>query len=301
MPPSIPFLKQSDKVGVIATAKNFLMKDIAGGLKFLEKCGFEVVKGENLSKKHHQFAGTDDQRRSDFQKMLDDPEIKAIFFARGGYGTSRIIDQIDFSGFFSTPKWLIGFSDLTVVHCHVQRHNIPSVHGPMPVTFLRDGGEKSLETLIEMLTGKLPEYSVKKNRNNRPGTASGRIIGGNLTLLNTIVGTDSDLDYSGKILFIEDISEYLYHLDRMMIHLKRAGKLKDLAGLIVGQFTDMKDSTVPFGKTYEEIIADSVREYNFPICFGFPSGHEAVNMPLMLGYEAELMVTEKGSRLTYSR
>lgn len=292
-------LKRGDQVAVIATAKNFSEKEIEPGIRVLESWGFDVVKGKNLFGKFHQFAGNDTERMHDLQDALDQPAIKAIFFARGGYGTTRIIDRIDFSGFIRNPKWLIGFSDLTALHFQANKLGFPSIHGPMPVTFPQTHPD-ALEHLHKMLSGKISGSDFTGHKLNREGEASGMLIGGNLSLITNLTATFSDMEFSSKILFIEDVGEYLYHLDRLMIHLKRTGKLADLSGLIVGQFTEMMDNTVPFGKTAYEIIADVVDQYSYPVAFNFPAGHDFRNFSLMFGTKARIRVNKNTSHLDYS-
>ena len=241
------FLKSGDRVAITCPAKK-LPRDIEDAVKLLESWGLTVVLGETVNASWHQFAGSDELRASDFQSFLDDPSIKAIFAARGGYGTIRIIDSLNFSTFSKQPKWIIGFSDITVLHSHVQAlYQIESIHGQMPLT-VKDGSEISLETLRKALFNEQIEYQYKSLIKNRSGKTKGVLIGGNLTLLVMMNGSVSEQDYSGKILFIEDVGEYLYSLDRLMWNLKRAGKLNNLKALIVGAFTELKDNDIPFGE-----------------------------------------------------
>jgi len=283
-------LKQNDKVVIIATSKRF-SGDVAPAVKLLESWGLKVILGDNLFKQANLFAGTDIERADDLQNALDDTEIKAILCVRGGYGASRIIDSIDFKKFIKTPKWIVGYSDVTVVHSHVNNLSVQSIHGTMPMLFERDSAE-SLESLRKALfEGKTP-YNIPTHPLNKIGEVKAELVGGNLSILSTITRTKSDLDTKGKILLIEEIDEYLYEVDRMMIHLKRAGKLKKLAGLIVGHMTDIKDGEIPFGKTAYEVVADAVKEFNFPVCYGFPAGHERENYSLILGKRHTLKVSD---------
>ncbi len=245
----------------------------------------------------HQFSGTDHERATDLQAMLDDASIRAIFCARGGYGSVRIIDELDFSGFIQNPKWIVGYSDITVFHSHINRHfGIQTLHGPMPINFPPDRKVKaSLQSLKEILEGGYPAYHFTSHPFNRKGTASGMLCGGNLSMLYSLAGTESDIDTEGKILFIEDLDEYLYHIDRMMQNLKRSGKLESLAGLVVGGMNDMNDNTIPFGKTAYEIIAETVADYHFPVIFDFKSGHISENLGLIIGGYVELEVAEECS------
>ncbi len=268
-------------------------------IKLLQSWGLEVVLGDTLTASYHQFAGDDELRTNDLQRFIDDDSIKAIFAARGGYGTMRIIDQIDFTNFVQNPKWIIGFSDITVLHAHIyNNYNTQSIHGQMPIN-IPDASAKSIETLHKALFGEELIYKVKPNPLNRAGEGSGVLIGGNLSLLVAISGSASDIDYNGKVLFIEDVGEYLYATDRLMRTLDRAGKLKNLAGLIVGGFTGVKDNDIPFGHTVPEIIMEVVKNYNYPVCFDFPAGHIPDNRSLVFGKMLELNITTPQSVIKY--
>lgn len=289
-----PLLSPGDKVAVIATAKTFEQSTIRSAFQYLKDWKLEVVAGQNLFKKNFQYAGTDAERLEDLQWAIDNPQIKAIFLARGGYGTGRIIDLVNFEPLFANPKWIIGFSDVTVLHFSLQKLGLQSIHGPMPIAFEKNQLTKSLEKLKNTLFYSPLAYTWKvQTILNKTGNAKGELIGGNLTIINNLIGTKSDFDFSGRILFIEEVGEYLYHIDRMMIHLKRAGKLEKLNGLIIGHFSDIKDNSAPFGKNYQTIILDAVQEYNFPVAFGFPAGHEDRNDPLVLGAKINLEVKEE--------
>lgn len=293
-----PFLKPGDKVAITCPAKK-LPRDINDAVKLLESWGLEVILGDTIDASWHQFAGNDELRISDFQRFLDDQSIKAIFAARGGYGTIRIIDSLDFSQFEKQPKWIIGFSDITVLHSHLQAlYQIESIHGQMPLT-IRDGSEISLETLRKALFNEPIEYQYKSLIKNRSGEAQAELIGGNLTLLVMMSGSVSEQNYTGRILFIEDVGEYLYSLDRLMWNLKRAGKLDNLQGLIVGAFTELKDNDIPFGFTAEQIIMEHVKQYDYPVCFNFPAGHITDNRALIFGRKAKLKVTNQEVHLHY--
>ena len=296
-----PYLKSGDTIGIVSTARKITPEEIAAAVGKFEEWGLKLVFGENLFNVHHQFAGTDEQRLLDIQKMLDAPEVKAIISARGGYGTVKIIDRINFTGFKASPKWICGFSDITVLHAHVQQNfNIATLHCAMPVNFPREGNFSiAVETIRKTLFGEMVSYESKPHLLNRAGSASGLLTGGNLSILHNLSGTSSQVDTKGKILLLEDLDEYLYHIDRMMMNLKRNGLLNDLAGLIVGGMTEMKDNMVPFGKVAEEIIADAVKEFDYPVCFDFPFGHIAENQALMLGKKALLNVTQEKSTLKY--
>jgi muramoyltetrapeptide carboxypeptidase len=259
----------------------------------------EVVLGETVGASYHQFAGDDNLRARDMQRFIDDDNIKAIIAARGGYGAIRMIDKVDFNHFAQNPKWLVGFSDITVLHSHLfTNFNAQSIHGQMPIN-IPDASAKSLETLRKALFGEELSYHFNSHTLNRNGVAKGVLIGGNLSLLIAISGSVSDLDYSGKILFMEDVGEYLYAVDRMIRTLKRAGKLRHLAGLIVGGFTEIKDNDIPFGQTAAQIIMDAVQEYDYPVCFDFPAGHIPDNCSLVLGKTIHLSVKDAKVNIHY--
>ena len=296
------FLKPGDKVAIVATARKTSPAEVEPAIKTIESWGLEVVTGDSLYDVDRQFAGTDSQRAADLQAMLDNLEIKAILCARGGYGTVRIIDELDFSAFVKHPKWIVGYSDITVLHNHInQIYGIETLHATMLVNFPSEGILPAVEALKSVLFGEAPDYKTATGKLSRSGHAQGQVVGGNLSILYSLSGTPSALDTSGKILFIEDLDEYLYHIDRMMMNLKRAGKLENLAGLVVGGMSDMRDNAVPYGITAEEIIFDAVKSYKYPVLFGFPAGHIKENMPLIMGREAVLDVTAEGSALAFTK
>jgi len=287
-----PFLKPGDYIGLVASARKVSAEELAPAINLLESWGLKVRLPKNIYSISNQFAGTDAERLSDMQQMLDDADVKAIIVARGGYGSVRIIDNLDFTHFRKNPKWIVGFSDVTVFHSHIQTHlGIQTLHSTMPISFSKDA--ESTELLKKALLGELKEYHIETNSLNRQGKATGILCGGNLSLLYSLAGTASDIDTKGKILFLEDLDEYLYHIDRMMLQLKRGGKLAHLGGLIIGDFSEMKDNTVPFGKTAEQIIREAVQKYDYPVCFGFPAGHSTKNFPLYMGRHCELNVNAK--------
>lgn len=285
-------LKEGDKVVIISTARKISEAEIEPAVKVLKGWGLEVVFGANLFKESDQFSGTTAQRISDLQVALDDANIKAVFCARGGYGTVKIIDEIDFSSFQKTPKWIVGYSDVTVLHNHVnQNFNVETLHATMPINFTTNTKE-SLLSLKKALFGEVLNYDFGAHPLNRVGVAKGEVVGGNLSIVYSLTGTNSQIDTTDKILFIEDLDEYLYHIDRMMMNLKRAGILENLAGLIVGGMSDMNDNAIPYGKTAKEIIKDTVSEYNYPVCFDFPAGHIDDNRTLIMGRNAMLTVSD---------
>lgn len=292
---SPPTLKPGSKVAIVAPARKVSAQEMQPAIDLLTSWGYEVVKGMYLFGEEDQFSGSDQQRWADFQMVLDDASIDAVLFARGGYGFVRIIDKLDFTKFMRHPKWLIGFSDVTVLHSHVNRNlKVETIHAPMAIN-VPNTPKVVLENLHQMLTGNRVSYQCPANIFNRRGKASGELVGGNLSLIHTLAGTPSDLLTKGKILFLEDLDEYLYHIDRMMMNLKRSGKLQGLKALVVGGMTDMKDNAIPFGKTAEEIILDAVKEYDYPVAFGISSGHIERNEPLVMGRKMKLVVGEQTS------
>lgn len=283
-------LNPGDEIHIISTAR-FIDKDfIDFTTATLEFRGFNVVLGNNLFKHDHQFAGSDAERLSDLNEAIHNPDCRAILCARGGYGSARIIDGMDLNALKNDPKWIIGYSDITALHSHVYTQiDLESIHGTMPVNFAGNSFQ-SIDTLNAILLGKEVRYEFPGHTLNRSGIAEGELIGGNLSVLYSLLGSPSSLETEGKILFLEDLDEYLYHVDRMMLALDRSGKLKSLAGLIIGGMTDMNDNTVPFGKTAEEIIMERVSAYHFPVAFGFPAGHFSDNRSWIHGKKRRLIV-----------
>ncbi|OGX85354.1 LD-carboxypeptidase [Hymenobacter lapidarius] len=294
-----PALQPGQRVAIVSPARKISAAELAPAIATLQSWGLEVVLGETIAGDHHQFAGDDTLRRRDFQQQLDDPSIRAILCARGGYGTARIVDGLDFSRFSRQPKWVAGFSDITVLNSHLLALGHASIHGVMPVLFHQAGGEAALESLRRALFGEasLP-IAAPAHPLNRPGTGTGELVGGNLSLLHTITGTASQASFAGRILFLEDLDEYLYHIDRMLLHLHRSGQLAGLAGLVVGHFSQMRDNTIPFGSAAEETINSYAQLYDFPVGYGFPVGHEADNLALVVGQRARLVVGTAGAQLS---
>ena len=288
-------LRSGNKVAIVSTARKISMAEIQPCIDVLTSWNLDVVTGNTIGAADFQFAGDDDFRTADIQRMLDDESVKAILFARGGYGTLRIIDAIDWRKFLKHPKWLCGFSDITVIQSHLLSvYEAQSIHSMMAINFAT-ATEASIASLQSVLFGKRLQYTVEPNLLNRPGKGSGILCGGNLSLLHALIGSASEVDTTDKILFIEDIDEQLYHIDRMMISLKRAGKLDQLAGFVAGHFSDMKnkDESNPFGKTAYEIIAGHLSEYDYPVCYGFPAGHEPDNRCLLMGSKWKLEVGDQ--------
>lgn len=287
-------LKPGDTIGIVCTARKIDLESVQFAIRFFENAGFKVLIGDTIGAEHFQYAGDDSFRRKDLQKMLDNPKVKAIISGRGGYGTVRIIDDIYYGNYLEQPKWIIGYSDITALHSHLNHvMGIGTLHATMPINFTKNT-DSSLQSLLDALTGKPLRYTVDPHPLNRLGSTSGEVIGGNLSILYSLLGTKTLLHTANKILFLEDLDEYLYHIDRMMIALKRAGKLNQLAGIIVGGMSDMNDNTIPYGKSAEEIILEHVQEYDYPVCFGFPAGHIDDNRALKLGAIAQLNITERG-------
>lgn len=287
-----PYLKEGDTVAIVCTARKISKKELEPAIKLLKHWGLNVKLGDTVGKEDHQFGGTDVQRAKDFQKMLDDKEVQAIWCARGGYGTIRMIDEVNFSSIETNPKWIIGYSDPTVLHCHIHNLGVATVHGQMCLE-IENKTEATRNTLKNILFGNFDAIKFASDfKLNRTGHAKGQLIGGNLSVLSSVLGSKSTIKTEGKILFLEDLDEYLYHIDRMIHNLKRNGLFKNLAGLVIGGLTDMHDNTSPFGQSAEEIIANAVKEFNFPVCFNFPAGHSKDNRALIFGAETELIVTK---------
>lgn len=295
------YLKKGAAIAIVSTARKITTEELQPFLKLIKNWGLKAVLGATINAEDHQYAGDDVLRTKDFQEALNNPEIKAIWCARGGYGTVRIIDDLDFSEFIKNPKWIIGYSDVTVLHSHIHNLGVETLHANMAMEMdLKTAATR--KTPFEVLFGN--NYQVKYSSNhsfNRKGTASGTLVGGNLSILYSLIGSPSHIDTDGKILFIEDLDEMLYHVDRMMQNLKRSGMLSNIKGLIVAGMNDMNDNTIPFGKSAEEIISELVSAYNFPLCFGFPAGHINDNQALILGREVQFEVTEKEVTLRFNK
>lgn len=289
-----PYLKPGDTIGIVCPAGYMPFEKAQTCIETLTAWGLKVITGKTLGNQFHYFSGTDEERLQDLQQMLDDKNIDAILCGRGGYGTGRIIDRLDFTRFVKRPKWIIGFSDITVLHCHLfSNFKIASLHAPMAAAF-NDGEFKNqyIESLHNALLGKKAVYTTTGNSFDQEGKAHGLLLGGNLSLLVNLLGTTSDIKTKNKILFIEEVGEYIYSADRMLYQLKRSGKLDNLKGLIIGKFSEMKDTTIPFGQTMEEAIKDLVKEYDFPVCFDFPVSHEKENYALKIGAKYQLKVLQ---------
>ena len=290
-----PYLQKGDTIGLVCPAGYMPFEKVKTCVQILQEWGFNVKVGNTVGGgSMTYFSGTDEERLRDFQQMLDDQEVNAVLCARGGYGTGRIIERIDFKKFAKQPKWIVGYSDITVLHSHLfSNYYIASLHAPMAGAFNEEGFKNEyVLSLKNALEGKKIKYQVPVHEQNRKGEAVGELVGGNLALLAHLVGTDSDIKTKGKILFLEDVGEQLYNLDRMLIQLKRSGKLSKLAGLIFGGFTETKDTDRPFGKTIYEILGELVAEYDYPVCYDFPVSHTDRNYALKIGVGYKLKVTK---------
>lgn len=288
------FLKPGDKVGILSPARKITPEEMAPAMASLTEWGLEPVLGHSTFQAVNQFAGSDTERLEDTNGMLADPSIKAILFSRGGYGCLRIVDDVDWGLLRKHPKWLVGFSDLTAFNIAAYREGVATIHGPMGISWNGKTADVAARAhLRALLMGELPQYAYTPAlpERQRTGQATGRLIGGNLSILSQLIGTATDFDTRGAILFLEDIDEYLYHIDRMVVHLRRAGKLEHLAGLVVGGFSDLKDNETPFGKSVPEIVLDALDGTDIPVCFGFPTGHWPQNYPLVNGATATLSVS----------
>lgn len=293
-------IKPGDKIRIVSPAGKIEEKHVLPAVEWLEKQGYEVELGQHVFAQHFQFAGTDEQRLEDLQAAFDDSECSAIICSRGGYGTVRIIDKLDFAQLLTKPKWLVGFSDITILHSHLNKLGVATIHGVMPRYFFTSDGlpSEDLNSMMKLIKAEGINYSINSTEFNRIGKAKAELIGGNLSIMTSLQGTTYDIETDGKILFLEDIDEFLYHTDRMIHQLKLSGKLNNLAGLILGDFTDMKDNESPFGKTVHEIILNATKEFDYPVCFGFPGGHDKKNLALTFGEKWTMNVSTEETTLT---
>ena len=292
------FLKVGDTVAIVCTARKFFTEDAKPAIDLLESWGLKVKLGNTIGLDNFQLGGTDTERAADFQAQLDDEKVKAIWCARGGYGTVRIIDLLDFSKFKKHPKWIMGFSDVTVLHSQLNIERVASLHSIMPFT-VPNAPEEVKETLRKALFGETISYSIPSKSYDVKGTASGELVGGNISILYSLLGSKSAIDTKDKILFIEDLDEYLYHIDRMMYNLKRNGYFENVKGIIVGSMTDMHDNEIPFGQNEVQIITEIAKENRIPIAFQFPAGHQSDNCTLILGNQVYFEVNEKEIKLKF--
>jgi muramoyltetrapeptide carboxypeptidase len=293
-----PILQKGDTIAILATARKNIDDNLQPSIDLLKSWGLEVVIGKSIGLDDNQLAGTDEQRAADFQQQLDNPNIKAIWCVRGGYGTVRMIDLLDFTKFKQNPKWIVGFSDVTVLHNHLNTMGFKSIHGIMPISVPKASAE-AIESLRLALFGAPLRYEIDTNAMNKPGKASGEVVGGNLSILYSVLGSQSAIECTDKILFLEDLDEYLYHIDRMMMNLKRNGCLDNIKGIIVGAMTKMKDNDIPWGKNALEIIQDVTKKYDIPIIYNFPAGHIQDNRALILGNKVTINVTATCSTVVF--
>jgi muramoyltetrapeptide carboxypeptidase len=294
-----PFLTNGDTIGLVATAKKISIEEVAVAVQLFESWGLKVKMGKTLHLQNNQFAGTDEERTQDFQQMMDDDTVQAIVCARGGYGTVRMIDALDFTKYLKKPKWICGYSDITVLHCHLNfALGIQSLHSTMPINFASNSPE-ALDSLRKALFGEPLSYKIPSNSFNVQGAVESIITGGNLSVLYSLTGTNTLFSNTNHILFLEDLDEYLYHIDRMMMNLKRGAKLNKLAGIIIGAFSDIKDNQIPFGKDAYQIIVDYATPLGIPVCYGFPCGHIPDNRTLIFGKKARLSIDHNFTELSF--
>ncbi|HEU4553438.1 MAG TPA: LD-carboxypeptidase [Chitinophaga sp.] len=298
-----PYLKKGDLIGITCSSSKMELAAAEYAAGIISSWGYRVHLGITVGTSFHNFSAPDELRLEELQDMLDDPEIKAIVFGRGGYGMICLLDNLDFTRFRKHPKWLCGYSDITTLHAHIQqRYGIATLHSLMCSGITAGTADNEyVDSLRQALRGKAYKYAAAPHELNRPGEASGVLVGGNLSLLANLSGTKSQIDTHGKILLLEDISEYRYNVDRMMYNLKRAGWLHKLAGLVVGAFVDGRETATPFGQNEFEIIRNIVKEYKYPVCYNFPSGHQVENYALRLGVKHQLKVSAKGCTLAVEK
>jgi muramoyltetrapeptide carboxypeptidase len=291
-------LKQGDTIGIVCPSGHIPLEKVQNCIQILEKWGYQVRLGKTVGAKKDSFSGTDTERVADLQFMLDDPSVKAILCARGGYGASRIIGAINFKRFNEQPKWVIGFSDITVLHAAILQENCMSIHGPMAAAFAKgEAGEPYIQSLKKVLEGEKTKYNTPAHAMNNLGISNAEMVGGNLCILAHLIGSKNEVETSGKILFLEDVGEYHYNIDRLMIQCKNAGMFDHLSGLVVGGFTDLKDASTNFGATAYEIIKEHTSAYTYPICFDFPISHSLSNYAIKQGQKYSLEISQAGVSL----
>ena len=293
-----PFLKAGDTVALVCTARKFSKEAAQPAIELLESWGLKAKLGHTIGLDNFQLGGTDKERATDFQSQLDDENVKAIWCARGGYGTVRIIDSLDFSNFKKQPKWIMGFSDVTVLHSQLNLERVASLHSIMPFT-VPNAPEEVKETLRKAFFGETISYTIPSKSYDIKGIASGELVGGNISILYSLLGSKSAIDTKDKILFIEDLDEYLYHIDRMLYNLKRNGYFENVKGIIVGSMADMHDNEIPFGQNEVQIITEIAKDFFIPIAFQFPAGHQTDNRTLILGKQVDFEVNEKEVKLQF--
>jgi muramoyltetrapeptide carboxypeptidase len=294
-------LEERSGIAVVAPASFVEEENIEPGLELIDGWGFTVHRGACLYNRYGQYSGVDEERLQDLQWALDHQNAGAIIMARGGYGISRILDRLDFTHFSRYPKWVVGFSDITGMHCHLHNLGYASIHGPMPGYYVRHGASNAVHGLRDLLLGLRPDMEVSSHHANRTGTGTGVLIGGNLSILCHLAGSVSEIDTKGKVLLLEDVGEYRYNIDRMFVQLKRSGKLEHLAGLLIGSFNALKEPKNPFGSDLESIVREHTKLFDYPVAFGFPVGHQNDNRPLIFGAEVRLEVGTQSSVLSYTK
>jgi muramoyltetrapeptide carboxypeptidase len=287
-----PSLQKGDTIGITSTARKINPDELQFAIDFLEKKGFKIKLGSCIGLEDHQFAGTDKKRTASVNEFIEDDSVKAILCARGGYGSVRIVDQIKWDAFQESPKWICGYSDVTVLHARIHNLGIASLHSTMPINF-KTNTEQALESFVSTLFGSKHSLKAESHELNKTGSTTGELVGGNLSILYSLLGSQDQLDTNGKVLFIEDLDEYLYHIDRILQALKRSGMLDNLAGLVIGGMSDMNDNAIPFGSSAVQIISNAVQEFNYPVAFNLPVGHLDDNRTLMFGANYELSVGQK--------
>ena len=293
-----PYIKKGDTVAIVCTARKFFPEEAKPAIDLLESWGLKVKLGKTIGLDSCQLGGTDTERAADFQEQLDNDNIKAIWCARGGYGTVRIIDLIDFTKFKKHPKWVMGFSDVTVLHSHINTLDVATLHSIMPFTVPK-APEEVKQTFKNALFGIKNSYIIPSKSYDRKGVAKGELVGGNLSIIYSLLGSKSSIDTKDKILFIEDLDEYLYHVDRMLQNMKRNDYFKNVKGIIVGSMRDMHDNEIPFGQNEVQLITEIVKDLNIPIAFEFCAGHQKDNRTLMLGSHVDFEVNETEIKLTF--
>lgn len=293
-----PYLKKGDTVAIVCTARKFFPEEAKPAIDLLESWGLKVKLGKTIGLDSCQLGGSDAERAADFQEQLDNDNIKAIWCARGGYGTVRIIDLIDFSKFKKQPKWIMGFSDVTVLHSHINTLNVATLHSIMPFTVPK-APEDVKQTFKNALFGIKNSYTIPSKSYDKKGKAQGELVGGNLSIIYSLLGSKSSIDTKDKILFIEDLDEYLYHVDRMLQNMKRNDYFKNVKGIIVGSMRDMHDNEIPFGQNEVQLITEITKDLNIPIAFEFCAGHQKDNRTLVLGSQVSFEVNEAEIKLTF--
>jgi muramoyltetrapeptide carboxypeptidase len=297
-----PRLKPGDKIGIVAPSRKLFPEHLERANEIFTSWGLSVVTGKHIySRSHEYLAGSDEERLQDFQSFINDKSVAAIISGRGGYGSTRIVDNLNFDNLRKHPKWIIGFSDITAIHTRLVKEGFHSIHGTMPILFAKEDSADSVESIRKILFEHQCKIVFKPSHLNRIGNAVGQVVGGNLSLIVDSLGTSTEIETNERILMIEEIDEYRYKLDRMMTQLRRAGKLSNISGLIVGHMTDIKDSDLSFGESAEEIILNAVREYRYPVAFNFPSGHENPNLAWIHGGLATLEISPSGSALDFQK